>query len=192
MADSPLQNFLKEVDDWLVHDIDEKDAIQYLRTFFLRCQDHGITLTKIKIEARTYKKYGGLELNSETGCKPLRLKYQTLSETEHPTNLSQLRSYMGLINYLSQITPDLREQTPKLRKLLCKGVKYIWSPRCQAEFQSIKETMTRDSFLKSFDISCIRSMCSDFIHQGIRFYLVQYDFHNSNSQLNFNCIGSGD
>ena len=33
--------------------------------------------------------------------------------------------------------------------------------RCQAEFQSIKETMTRDYFLKSFDISCITSMYSD-------------------------------
>ena len=60
-----------------------------------------------------------------------------------PTNIKQVRSFLGLVNQLGKFSPDYSMITTKIRTLLKSGVKFEWNNEHQLEFNKIIESLSK-------------------------------------------------
>ena len=73
--------------------------------------------------------------------KPEARKTDAISKFPAPKNVSELRSFLGLVNQLGIFEPDLAHVTTELRALLKKNVAYIWLREQQVAFEKTKEIL---------------------------------------------------
>ena len=59
-----------------------------------------------------------------------------------PTNIKQLRSFLGMINYLSKFIPNLAAESRMLRDLERKDVDWTWNDEHQKAFEQLKELIS--------------------------------------------------
>lgn len=76
---------------------------------------------------------------------------QSVLNAPIPTNLSQVRAFIGMINYYSKFIPHFAEKMNPLYSLLRKGETFIWSNECQKACDALKKEITPDQILVHFD-----------------------------------------
>ena len=64
---------------------------------------------------------------SKDGLRSDPEKVRTIKDMAPPTNLEELRRYLGLVNYLAKFPSNLTEITQPLRNLTRKAVNWSWS-----------------------------------------------------------------
>ena len=74
-------------------------------------------------------------------------KIETVTRAPSPQNVSQLHSFLGLINYYNWLLPNLSTQLAPLYHLFKKGQKWCWSRQCQQSFEAVKELVSSDQML---------------------------------------------
>ena len=102
-----------------------------------RCQFHGIKLSKKKFAVGTSVKFAGFVV-SEDGIKPDPDKLAAVRNFPAPKNVSELRSFLGLVNQLGAFVPDLAHMTVKIRTLLKKRNAFVWLDQHNQEFEAAK------------------------------------------------------
>ena len=70
-----------------------------------------------------------------------------------PRNITELRSFLGIINYYHKFLPDLSGRLQPLYKLLCKKSRWVWGQEQDRAFSKAKEALQQDSLLVHFDPS---------------------------------------
>lgn len=68
-----------------------------------------------------------------------------------PTNLSQLRSFIGLMNYYGKFVPNLSSVMSPLYQLLQKKIAWQWGKRQDAAFKQAKELLVSSDVLAHFN-----------------------------------------
>ena len=66
-------------------------------------------------------------------------------------NISQLRSFLGLVTYYSKFIPDMSTVLQLLHQLLEKDRKWKWTKECSQAVDKIKEIITSDMVLTHYD-----------------------------------------
>ena len=85
-----------------------------------RLESAGIKLRREKCEFYMEElQYHGHRTNS-TGIHPTEEKVQAINQAPRPENVSQLHSFLGLMNYYSKFIPQAASQLAPLYKLLQK------------------------------------------------------------------------
>ena len=64
-------------------------------------------------------------------------------EIETPTNTKTLKSFLGAIQYFAKFIPNLSEKTDNMRQLLKKGTKWDRTTDRKADFNKIKQELTK-------------------------------------------------
>ena len=64
-----------------------------------------------------------------------------------PTNVPELRRYLGLVNYLGKFLPNATNVLQPLQNLLKNDVPWTWSNARQIAFESIKNLITTSPVL---------------------------------------------
>ena len=83
-----------------------------------RCRQHGITLNPEKFEfLQTSVDYVGYRVSCE-GVKADPTKVEAIRNFPAPTNITELRSYMGLANQLGGFSNQLSKAAEPLRDLM--------------------------------------------------------------------------
>jgi hypothetical protein len=59
-----------------------------------------------------------------------------------PTNVSQIRSFLGTINYYGAFVPDLSTRLASLNNLLRSDVEWSWSTKADSAFLDIKKCLS--------------------------------------------------
>ena len=90
--------------------------------------------------------YFGFEINKE-GIFPVPEKIDSIKNAKSPTNTSELKSYLGLLNYYHIHFRDFAEVLEPLYKLLRKGIKWEWGKNQEKTFQRAKPILTETDFL---------------------------------------------
>ncbi|BHF84819.1 hypothetical protein SprV_0902797100 [Sparganum proliferum] len=66
-------------------------------------------------------------------------------------NISQLRSFLGLISYFSAFLPSLHDVRTPLNRLLQKDAPWCWSSDCEKAFAQLKSMLSSDLLLTHYD-----------------------------------------
>jgi len=83
----------------------------------------------------------GHELSSN-GIRPAADKIKSLRDFRPPQTSEEVRSFLGLVNYVGKFLPDLATKTFFLRELTKNDKKFEWTKECDQAFINIKELLT--------------------------------------------------
>ena len=143
------------VDDILVSGKDDAEhvVVDNLRAVFQRLKDAGLTLNKLKCqfmcEEVTYCGY----MISRKGVRPMAQNVEAVKGAPAPTNVSELRAFLGMLQYYHSYIPQLATVTEALHRLLRKEVKWDWSLGCQEAFTKVKLMLCEAPVLTHFDLA---------------------------------------
>jgi hypothetical protein len=78
-------------------------------------------------------------------------KIQANTNAPKPENVTQLKSFLGLVNYYGKFLPDLVIVLNPLHRLLHKGQQWKWDQSCEDAFRKVKELVTSKQVLTHYD-----------------------------------------
>ena len=78
-------------------------------------------------------------------------KTKAVIEMPHPTDVSQLRSFLGMVNHYAKYLPNLSAKCRPFHELLKKNVAYLWSNNCKQHLQQIKTELAEATHLVHFN-----------------------------------------
>ena len=101
-------------------------------------------------------------------------KIEALSKFPMPTSLTELRSFMGLVNQLGEFSNKTSTKTAPLRSLLSSKSKFVWLPSHTQAFEEIKHEFSNPAKLKHYDPKLPTRLLTDASKlNGLGFMLMQ-------------------
>ena len=85
------------------------------------------------------------------GVKPNPKKLEAVIAAPIPTDVSQLRSFIGLMNYYGKFIPNLASVLSPLYRLLQKNVVWRWGKQQRDAFEQAKESLVSGTVLQHYD-----------------------------------------
>ena len=136
---------------------------------------NGLTLNldKCKVNMTSIEYYG--MIFSKTGVSPDPKKVQALKELPPPSNVATLRSFLGMMNYLSRFIKDFSIVSEPLRRLTKKDADWVWAFEQDAAFSSLKNLLVEDACAAYFDVKKATSLIVDASPTGLGSILIQDD-----------------
>ena len=174
LADLP--GVKKLVDDILVFADNEEDLVKRIRNVFKRCEDWGITLTKAKYQFGNKVNFAGYVL-TDKGVSPDPKKIEAIKNFSTPENVTDVRSWFGLVEGFAEFVPDLKMAMVPLQGLMSPKNAFIWTSEHQKSMDKTKEIITDPNgpVLRHFDPSLPVALYTDASRNGIGFILTQKD-----------------
>ncbi|GBN40727.1 Transposon Ty3-I Gag-Pol polyprotein [Araneus ventricosus] len=113
------------IDDILVFSKDKTEHTQHLEQIFKRFVEFGITINESKCEfGKPQVDFMGHTINSE-GILPMSTKVKAILEFPKPEIVSQLRSFLGMVNFYHRFIPKIAEILAPLNAYLVGSKKRI-------------------------------------------------------------------
>ena len=84
--------------------------------------------------------YLGFKINCD-GVSPVDEKKTPIIQAPPPTTVTQLKSFLGMVNYYHRHLPNIAHILEPLHVLLRKGNKWDWGERQQKSFMEVKEAL---------------------------------------------------
>ena len=113
-------------DDILVTGESEATHLQNLSAVLERLKAAGVRLKQENCSFMMSEvEYLGHRISAK-GLQPLPSKVRVIQEAPTPTEVSQLRSFLGLLGYYRRFLPDLATILPPLYELLKSSRKWGW------------------------------------------------------------------
>ena len=115
----------------------------------------------------------GSKITSDTVC-PCRKYMRAISDFPTPQNITDVRSWFGLVNQVSY-TLSMADQMLPFRDLLKPSTKFHWNDQLQTAFDQSKVTITNEIArgVSIFDKSKPTCLATDWSKQGIGYWLFQ-------------------
>lgn len=112
-------------------------------------QEAGVTLNseKCTFSQKSVEFLG--HVVDHTGTSPDLDKLVTIQKVRTPGNISDIRRFLGMVNQLSKLFPNLAEEKQLLRELLVKDREWVWGHPQQKAFDRIKKLLTDPPSLRS-------------------------------------------
>ena len=85
------------------------------------------------------------------GIHPSPRKVQAIREVPVPENPTDLKSFLGLVNYYRKFIPDMATLVNPLNRLLSQDVPWKWSDDCQISFETLKSALENSPLLTHYD-----------------------------------------
>lgn len=139
------------IDDLIVTGVDEKSHIQNLYKVFEILNNCGLRIAKEKCCFFQDKvSYLGHVINAE-GLHTEAKKIDAVLAAARPASVSELRAFLGLVNYYSKFVKNFSSIVSSLYRLLHKDSVWFWSDECEAAFINIKEHLKNARVLMHYD-----------------------------------------
>ena len=139
------------LDDILVTGSNTAEHLRNLDKVLERVAAAGISLNRTKCSFMLSKvEYLG-HMIDENGLHPTEEKVKAIKEVPSPKNVTELRAFLGIINYYGKFLPNLSTQLAPLHVLLQKKQRWYWSTTQEMAFQAAKNTLQANSLLVHYD-----------------------------------------
>ena len=112
---------------------------------------------------------------NRTGVSPDPKKVQALKELPTPSNVAKLRSFLGMMNYLSRFIKDFSIISEPLRRLTKKDADWVWAFEQDVAFSSLKNLLVENECAAYFDVKKATSLIVDASPTGLGSILLQDD-----------------
>ncbi|GBP19531.1 Retrovirus-related Pol polyprotein from transposon 412 [Eumeta japonica] len=135
--------------------------LQRITAVFKKITKCGLHLNKKKCQFfERSVTYLGHTIN-ENGLHPTQEKIKDIENSPQPTEVSSLRTFLGMINYYQQFIPNLASKLNPLYQLLKKDAVFQWSVQCEKAFQELKEEICGDKVLIPFHADLPVTLATD-------------------------------
>ena len=152
--ESLLQNIpsvIVYLDDILIAGQSEEEHLRLLEEVLSRLETAGLRLKREKCVLMSESvEYLGHTIDRH-GLHPTKEKVKAVCEAPSPKNVSELKSYLGLLTYYSKFLPNLATLLAPLYQLLQSGVQWKWSAEQDKAFKASKELLVSSQVLVHFD-----------------------------------------
>uniref|UniRef100_A0A8C5QT05 Gypsy retrotransposon integrase-like protein 1 n=2 Tax=Leptobrachium leishanense TaxID=445787 RepID=A0A8C5QT05_9ANUR len=141
------------LDDILVTGVSEDDHLRNLEEVLSRLKQSGLRLKRSKCKfLGTEVVFLGHKI-SAAGVQPVAEKVQAIQEAPTPRSVSELKAYLGLLNYYHKFLPSLSTLLAPLHALLRKETKWTWSCEQKEAFEKSKNLLQSDALLVHYDVN---------------------------------------
>ena len=161
------------MDDILMYVATREEHDKRLRDVLQRLSNLGMTLNSNKCRfAQSSVEFLGHVIDTQ-GIKPDPNKVSAIVQFATPTNVSDIRRFLGMVNQLSKFSPNLAEITQLLRELLVKENAWLWGEQQHRSFDQVKEVLTASPILALFDPNLETVLSADTSSHGLGAVLLQ-------------------
>jgi hypothetical protein len=158
-----LKNFIREVDDLLIHNTTLEELVKQLDAFFDFCQLYNITLAPKKLQFASDKEsavFAGFNISSERFSQnPGRMDSIRMFET--PETKSQLKSWLGLTAQVFLWHPEVSQGQSQMRRLLRNDTAWLWTQDMENELKAMRKMLCSKKYVKPFDTSLTPNILVD-------------------------------
>ncbi len=138
-------------DDIIVFGTTQEQHDKTLEAVFKRLHEKGLTINKSKcLFNQATIKFFGLVFGSE-GVSPDPSKVDAIKHATKPTNVAEVKSFLGMTNYCSRFIKDYATISEPLRRLTKTNTPWHWSDEQETAFLSLKDRLTSNSVMRYFD-----------------------------------------
>lgn len=160
-------------DDTFVYGKGEADHDTHVLNTLNTARENNVKFNPDKFQFKVDEtSFFGLTWTSE-GLKPDEKKVKSIVDMDPPQNLTELQSFMGMINYLNRFSPVIAQTSEPLRQLMKKEVPFVWQPEHQKAFQELKQVITEAPVLAYYDDIKDNLIQSDASLKGLGCVLLQ-------------------
>ena len=171
---SEVKDKIKCVDDTLLWAADTRESFIKTAKYLELCGRNGIILNPTKFTfAADEVEFAGFNI-TKNNVKPCNKYIQAINEFPSPKNLTDIRSWFGLVNQASYAFSKTKTMEP-FRELLKSGSKFEWTNELNNAFQASKTTIIKEieEGVRIFDKSRTTCLATDWSKSGIGFWLLQ-------------------
>ena len=159
------------LDDIIVFASSEKEHNERLEVL-KRLKEKGLKHNKEKCCFNMMKLEFMGHVLSKDGVAPEESKIKAVGSAREPKNASEVRSFLGLVNYCGRFIPDLATISEQLRKLT-RSTMFTWCKSEEESFQTLKQKLCDAPVLSYFDKTCHTQVIVDLSPYGLAAVLVQ-------------------
>ncbi|WVZ58395.1 LOW QUALITY PROTEIN: hypothetical protein U9M48_008672 [Paspalum notatum var. saurae] len=148
------------IDDILIYSKNEEEHEEHLRIVLTRLREHRL-YAKFSKCAFWLREVGFLgHILSEKGVAVDPSKVEDVLNWKQPKTVTEIRSFLGLAGYYRRFIKDFSKIAKPMPSLTKKNAKFVWSPKCEEGFQTLKKLLTSTPVLaqpditKPFDVYC--------------------------------------
>lgn len=168
-----IKNIIIYLDDILIFGATVEEHDEILKTVLERLKELGIRVNQNKSVFRAGKvKFLG-HMISKNGVSLTESKVKAFQEMREPNAVAELRSLLGMINFMGKFIPNLSERTQHMRSLLLKDQIFKWGAKQTEELRDLKKLLTAEKCLKYFDPKHETLLITDASPHGLGAILAQ-------------------
>ena len=141
------------MDDVLIYSKSSANHAEHVRLVLQKLREHRLFANRSKCEfCKTEISFLGHVVSSQ-GLKVDPRKVSTVQNWPTPSDVSQVRSFLGLGNYFRRFIQGYSNLVRPLNDLLKKGVPFRWDERCTNAFNGLKSALLNAPVLTLPDFS---------------------------------------
>ena len=173
-----LSRVICYLDDILVTGSSEEEHLRNLSEVLARLSKHGLRLKREKCSfMQDSVEYLGHRIDAE-GVHTSASKVEAIVKAPAPKNITELRSFLGMVNYYGKFIQNVASKLHPLHALLKNGVKWNWSDECSQVFTQIKKCLSEAPVLVHYDPKLPVRLAGDASNYGIGTVLSHVDHEN--------------
>ncbi|KAA0058942.1 pol protein [Cucumis melo var. makuwa] len=161
------------IDDILIYSKTEAEHEEHLRQVLETLRANRLYAKFSKCEFLLKKvSFLGHVMSSE-GVSMDPTKIEAVTNWPRPSNVSEIRSFLGLAGYYRRFVEDFSRIASPLTQLTRKGTPFVWSPACESSFQELKQKLVTAPVLTVPNGSGSFVIYSDASKKGLGCMLMQ-------------------
>eukprot|EP00731_Ephydatia_muelleri_P009634 Em0005g220a len=154
-------------DDILVTGKEIDEHLKNLERVFGRLKEFGLRLrlTKCKFLKESVEYLG--HVISRNGICTSPKKIEVIQKAPIPLNVTELRSFLGIVNYYGKFIQSVADLCAPLNELLQKNTPWIWTATCMKSFNQLKQALGSAEVLCHYNPSEEISLACDASAHGL-------------------------
>jgi hypothetical protein len=161
------------IDDILVFSKTKEEHAEHLRLVLQKLREHKLYVkrSKCKFWLKEVSFLGHVVSNGGIAVDPCKVK--DVLNWKPPTNVGEIHSFLGLAGYYRRFIEGFSNLAKPMTALLEKNAKFVWSEKCQANFEELKKRLTTAPVLILLDLSKSFSIYCEASRLGLGCVLMQ-------------------
>ena len=174
---SGLDGILAYFDDILIMGPTMEEHDKALRKALNRLEERGFKLKRAKCKfAMEELKFLGFLINRK-GIRADPERTRAISNMPAPTNVSEVHSFLGMINHYGKFIPHLHQLKRPFEELTRKDQDWNWNQQHEPSMSEIKKIMLSPLLLEHYDPTKKLVVAADACQTGIGGVLIQRDLN---------------
>ena len=165
-----LPNVICYLDDIVVTGASDQEHLKNVEKVLVRLKKNGLRLKKLKYSfMQSSVTYLGHQINA-SGIHATSEKVQAIQDAPTPKNVTELHSFLGLLNYYGKFlrnVASLLHTLNQLNQLLRENQTWKWILACERAFQQEREQLSKAPVLAHYDPNLPIQLAGDASQYGV-------------------------